>query len=113
LDKSSRRLVVSYSKSPLLEVFALSNVAGPANATSLGVIRGPSSGKQISEKAKGKRPEGQSPFEEDSWARGICVDRGFVGQALGDKGSLFAGGWNGEDGGKLAFVAFHLEDINV
>ncbi len=113
LDKSSRRLVVSYSKSPLLEVFSISNIAYPANATSLGVIRGPSSGKQISEKAKGKQPEGQSPFEEDSWARGICVDMGFVGQALGDKGSLFAGGWNGEDGGKLAFVAFHLEDINV
>lgn len=113
LDKSSRRLVVSYSKSPLLEVFVLSNIANPANATSLGVIRGPSSGKLISEKAKGKRPEGQSPFEEDSWARGICVDMGFVGQALGDKGSLFVGGWNGEDSGKLAFVAFHLEDINV
>lgn len=113
LDKSSRRLVVSYSKSPLLEVFALSNIADPANATSLGVIRGPPSGKLITEKAKGKRPEGQSPFEEDSWARGICVDVGFVGQALGDKGSLFAGGWNGEDGGRLAFVAFHLEDINM
>ena len=113
MDHSSRRLVVSYSKSPLLEVFSLSDVAKLANATPVGIVRGPSSGKYVSDKVKGKRPEGHSPFAEDSWARAICVDLGFVGQALGDKGSLFAGGWNGEDGGKLAFVAFYLEDINV
>jgi hypothetical protein len=67
----------------------------------------------MSEKARGKRPEGTSPFDEDSWERGICMDMGFVGQALGDKGSLFAGAWNGDDGGKLAFVGFYLDDINV
>jgi hypothetical protein len=113
LDKSSRRLVVSYSKSSLLEVFAIPNIADPSTAASVGVIRGPSSGRQFSERAKGKRPEGQSPVEGESWTRTICVDMGFVGQALGDKGSLLASGWNGEDGGKLAFVAFYFEDINM
>jgi hypothetical protein len=113
LDQSSRRLVVSYSRSPLLEVFALSNNLNPAESLSLGLIRGPSTGKLASEKAKGKRPEGQSPFEENSWVRAICVDVGFVGQAVGGKRSLLAGGWNGEDGGKLAFIPFYLEDINA
>lgn len=94
-------------------MFALSNVVEPANALSVGVLRGPSVGKQMSEKAKGKRPAGQSPFEEDIWARAMCVDMGFVGQVLGNSGCLFAGGWNGEDGGKVAFVAFHLEDAGV
>jgi hypothetical protein len=111
-DKSANRLVVSYSKSPLLEVFALSKLADTVDAESIGVIRGPS-GKTISEKAKGKRVEGTSPFDQDSWERGICVDMGFVGKALGENGSLFAGAWNGEDGGKLAFVAFYLQDINL
>lgn len=91
----------------------MSNIANPATAISVGIIRGPSSGKFMTEKAKGKRQEGQSPFEENSWARTICVDMGFVRQATGDEDSLFAGGWNGEDGGKLAFVSFHLEDISV
>jgi hypothetical protein len=113
LDKSSKRLVVSYSKSPLLEVFSFSNVGGAIEAPSIGLIRGPSAGKGMSEKARGKRPEGTSPFDEDSWERSICVDMGFVGQALGDKGSLFAGAWNGDDGGKLAFVGFYLDDINI
>ena len=112
LDKSTRRLIVSYSKSPLLEVFAISRIADGVDASSIGIIRGPS-GKSIGEKAKGKRPEGQSPFEEDSWERSICVDMGFVGQALGDQGSLFVGGWNGDDGGKVAFVVFYMEDIGV
>lgn len=104
---------MSFSKSPLVEVFALPDIAYPAGATSLGVIRGPAFGKQMSEKARGKRPEAQSPFDEDAWARAICIDLGFVGQGLGNKGALLAGAWNGADGGKLAFVAFHLEDINV
>jgi len=112
LDRSGRRLVVSYSKSPLLEAFVLSHIPNGIEASSVGVIRGPS-GKSIGDKAKGKRADGQSPFDEDSWERAVCVDMGFVGQALGDKGSLFAGGWNGEDGGKLAFVAFYMDDINV
>ena len=77
----------------------------------MGLIRGPSAGKTVSEKAKGKRPEGQSPFEENSWVRAICVDVGFVGQREDGKRSLLAGGWNGEDGGKLAFVPFYLEDL--
>jgi hypothetical protein len=111
LDQSSRRLIISYSRSPLLEVFALPNVVNPAEALSVGLIRGPSAGKTVSEKAKGKRPEGQSPFEENSWVRAICVDVGFVGQGEGGKRSLLAGGWNGEDGGKLAFVPFYLEDL--
>jgi hypothetical protein len=113
LDASSRRLIVSYSRSPLLEVFALSSIAEPASALSVGVLRGPSAGKQMSEKAKGKMPEGPSPFEEDVWARAMCVDMGFVGQVLGGSGCLFTGAWNGEEGGKVAFVAFHLEDIGV
>ena len=113
LDKSSKRLVVSYSNSPLLEVFAFTSSGGSIDAPSIGLIRGPSTGRGMSDKAKGKRPEGQSPFDEDSWERASCVDMGFVGQALGDKGSLFAGGWNGDDGGKVAFVAFYLDDISV
>jgi hypothetical protein len=113
LDPTSRRIVVSYSKSPLLEAFAFSSAASVAEAHSLGLVRGPSTGKKLGEKAKGKLREGQSPYEEGSWEQAICVDMGFVGQALGDKGSLFAGAWNGEDGGKLAFVAFYLDDINM
>jgi hypothetical protein len=113
LDPTSRRVIVSYSKSPLLEVFAFSNVTGAPEALSLGLVRGPSTGKGLGEKAKGKLREGQSPYEEGSWERAICVDMGFVGQALGKQGSLFAGAWNGEDGGKLAFVAFYLDDINM
>lgn len=112
LDKTGKRLVVSYSKSPLLEAFALSQVADSVDASSVGVIRGPP-GKSIGDKIRGKLPEGQSPFEEDSWERAVCVDMGFVGQALGDKGSLFAGAWNGGDGGKVAFVAFYMDDINA
>jgi hypothetical protein len=113
LDATSRRVIVSYSQSPLLEAFSFSSAAGIAEAQTLGLIRGPSTGKGIGEKAKGKLREGQSPYEEGSWERAVCVDMGFVGQALGDKGSLFAGAWNGEDGGKLAFVAFYLEDVNM
>ena len=112
LDQSSRRLVVSYSRSPLLEVLAFPNTVSPADALSVGLIRGPSAGKIASEKAKGKRPEGQSPFEENSWVRTISVGVGFVGQAVAGKRSLLAGGWNDEDGGKLAFVPFYFEDIN-
>ena len=114
MDPSSRRLVVSYSKSPLLEVFALASLGKPANACSIGLIRGPSTEKQIGEKSKGKRLEGLSPFEEDSWARSICVDVGFVkGKPLEDKCAVLAGAWNGDNGGKIAFVPFYLEDINV
>ena len=112
LDKSSKRLVVSYADSPLLEVFAFTSSNGSIDAPSIGLIRGPSTGRGMPDKAKGKRPEGQSPFDEDSWERASCVDMGFVGQALGDKGSLFAGGWNGDECGKVAFVAFYL-DISV
>jgi len=91
----------------------LSDSPDPSNAVSGGVIRGPSTEKQLGEKAKGKSSEGDSAFEDSSWVRAICVDMGFVGQALGDNGSLFAGAWNGEDGGKLAFVAFYLEDVKM
>jgi len=45
--------------------------------------------------------------------RAICVDIGFVGQEVGGKRSLLAAGWNGEEGGKLAFVPFYLDDINA
>ena len=113
LDKASKRLIVSYAKSPLLEVFAFDSSLDSLDAPSLGLIRGPSSGKIMSERAMGKMREGQSPYDEGSWDKTMCVDMGFVGQALGSKGSLFAGGWNGEDGGKVAFVAFYLEDITV
>jgi hypothetical protein len=113
LDPTSRRVIVSYSKSPLLEAFSFSSVDGVAEAQTLGLVRGPSTSKGMGEKSKGKLREGQSPYEDSSWERAICVDMGFAGQALGDKGSLFAGAWNGEDGGKLAFVGFYLEDIDM
>lgn len=113
-DRTSKRLVVSYTKSPLLEVFGFSNFGDSVDATALGLIRGPTAGaRTISDKARGKKPEGQSPFEEDLWERTNCSDMGFVGQALGAKGSLFAGAWNGEEGGKIAFVAFYLDDISI
>jgi len=113
LDTLSQRLVVSYAKSPLLEAFALPNLADPAKAVSMGLLRGPSMGKLLSEKLRGKRPEGRSPFEEDNWAQTKCVDMGFVGQALGEKGSLFAASWNGDDAGKVTFVAFYRDDIHI
>jgi hypothetical protein len=106
-------LVVSYAKSPLLEAFALRTLAEPFNANSTGVIRGPSTVRLLSEKLRGKRPEGRSPFEEDNWAQTKCVDMGFVGQALGERGSLFAASWNGDDGGKVGFVAFYLDKMQV
>ena len=112
LDKTFTRLVVSYSKSPLLEVFALRDIS-EGDIPSIGVIRGPVTGRSSTDKSRGKRPEGQSPFEDSSWDRAICVDLGFVGQALGAKNSLFAGAWNGETGGKLSFVAFYLGDLNM
>lgn len=113
LDTLSQRLVVSYAKSPLLETFALPGLAEQFNTISRGVLRGPSTGKLLSEKLRGKRPEGRSPFEEDNWAQTKCVDMGFVGQALGGKGSLFAASWNGDEGGKVNFVAFYLDDMRV
>ena len=112
LDKSSRRLVVSYAKSPLLEVFGFSAFGENVDTPSLGLIRGPSGNKNLSEKARGKRQEGQSPFDEDLWERDTCVDLGFVGQVLDTAGSLFAGAWNGEDGAKVTFVAFYMDDIS-
>ena len=113
LDTLSQRLVVSYAKSPLLEAFAFPDPADPANAISTGVLRGPSAGKLLIEKPRGKRPEGRSPFEEDNWAQIKCVDMGFVGQALGEKGSLFAASWNGDEAGKVTFVPFYLDDIHA
>ena len=113
LDQSSRRLVVSYSRSPLLEVFSLPSTANPKEALSLGLIRGPSTGRLAAEKVRGKRPEGQNPFQEDSWVRSICVGIGFVGHATDGRQPTVACGWNGDDGGKLAFVPFYTEDITV
>ena len=112
VDKTFTRLVVSYSKSPLLEVFALRDI-GEGDIPSIGLIRGPMTGKSVTDKSRGKRPEGQSPFEDSSWDRSICVDLGFVGQALGGKNSLFASAWNGETGGKLSFVAFYRGDLSM
>jgi hypothetical protein len=105
--------VVSYSKSPLLEAFSFSLFDNIVEYQSIGVIRGPSSIKVLSEKARGKLPEGRSPFEEDSWERSLCVAMGFVGQALGNKGSLFAAAWNTDDGGKMAFIPFRVQNISL
>ena len=113
LDRSSTRMIISYAKSPLLEVFRISTFGDNFDAQSLGLMRGPPSGKSGSDKVRPKRGEGQSPFDEDLWERATCVDMGFVGQALGTKGSLFVGAWNGDDGARAAFIAFHLDDVSM
>jgi hypothetical protein len=110
LDNAAKRLVVSYTKSPLLEVFGVSIGGDNLDVASLGLVRGPPWKKSMSDKARGKRVEGQSLFQEDLWERATCIDMGFVEGALGAKGKLFVGAWNQDDSAQAAFVPFYLDE---